>query len=240
MTPPGRAIRRGQWSARHAPGLAPDDEADLPAVQAMADRLHPHHPEAPGGLRRAAGAGPRRLPGAGGGRDGCSAMPSPIPGPGRRRRRSMRCSAPCRSGRGPGISTISRSTLRRGAAAMPRCVLRSLLAASPLPRATLVAIPGTGDYWMRQGFRDSTVAMRRPWRTTARAPGSWCARLNFPGRPLSASRYAAAGGARRLGGTRRLLAGRPHHAQHRRLALHGGVDPVPHEFCISAAFSCGP
>jgi predicted N-acetyltransferase YhbS len=33
-------------------------------------------------------------------------------------------------------------------------VLRALLAASPLAAATLVAIPGTGEYWARLGFQD--------------------------------------------------------------------------------------
>jgi len=106
-------------------------EADLPAVQAMADRLHPHHPEAPAVFAERlalAPAGCRVLAG-GGGVPGY-AVPHPWTG----------------------------------------------TAPPPLPRATLVAISGTGDYWMRQGFHDAPVG-------NAAALASYGAGARFMARP---------------------------------------------------------
>ena len=212
------------------PAWRPMTEADLPAVQAMADRLHPHHPEAPAVFAERLALAPAgcRVLAAGA---GCWAMPSPIPGPGRRRRRSMRCWAPCRTR--PGAWHVHDIALdpRRAAAGHAAAVLRALLAASPLPRATLVAIPGTGDYWARQGFRDAPVddaaALASYGAGRAVHGAARPERAARPARGASAAvrpRASAGWPDRLLGWPAAPCAASPPGSR------SGGIHPVPHDF----------
>jgi ribosomal protein S18 acetylase RimI-like enzyme len=135
------------------PTWRPMTEADLPAVQAMADRLHPHHPESPavfaerlalapaGCLVLAAGA---RLLGYAVTHPWTGTAPPPLD--------ALLGALPAQPGAWH-IHDIALDPAARGGG-HALAVLRALLTASPLRRATLVAIPGTDEYWMRQGFRD--------------------------------------------------------------------------------------
>ncbi|MCB4821095.1 GNAT family N-acetyltransferase [Roseicella aerolata] len=131
-------------------------EADLPAVVALADRLHPHHPEAPAVFaeRRAlAPLGCRVL--ALGDRLLGYAVGHPWTGEGPPLLDSLLGSLPARPGAWH-LHDIALVPAARGAG-HAAAVLRSLLAdPSPL-RTTLVAIPGSGAYWARHGFRDVPV-----------------------------------------------------------------------------------
>jgi ribosomal protein S18 acetylase RimI-like enzyme len=136
------------------PTWRPMTEADLPAVQAMADRLHPHHPESPavfaerlalapaGCLVLAAGA---RLLGYAVTHPWTGTAPPPLD--------ALLGALPEQPGAWHVHDIALDPAARGGGHAL--AVLRALLTASPLPRATLVAIPGTGNYWTRQGFRDT-------------------------------------------------------------------------------------
>jgi ribosomal protein S18 acetylase RimI-like enzyme len=138
------------------PAWHPMTAADLPAVQALADRLHPHHPEAPAVFAERLALAPAgcRVLAAGGGPLGYAithpwtgAAPPPLD--------ALLGALPDRPGAWH-IHDVALDPAARGAG-HAGAVLRALLAASPLPRATLVAISGTGTYWERQGFRDATV-----------------------------------------------------------------------------------
>jgi ribosomal protein S18 acetylase RimI-like enzyme len=136
------------------PVWRPMIEADLPAVQAMADRLHPHHPEvlavfaerlalAPAGCRVLAEG--VTLLGYAVTHPWTGTAPPPLD--------ALLGALPEQPGAWHVHDIALDPAARGGGHAL--AVLRALLTASPLPRATLVAIPGTGNYWTRQGFRDA-------------------------------------------------------------------------------------
>ncbi|SDD68641.1 GNAT family N-acetyltransferase [Belnapia rosea] len=124
----------------------PMTAADLPGVLALADRLHPHHPEAPAVFaeRLALASGGCWMLGEGEGYAVAHPWDGLAPPPldsllGRLR---------------PGpwhLHDIALLPAARGAGHAARLLAR-------WPEATLVAIPGTGAYWQAQGFRDAPCA----------------------------------------------------------------------------------
>ena len=132
----------------------PMREADLPAVQALADALHPHHPESPAVFAERLALSP----------EGCRVLAGPE-GVG-----GYAVTHPW-TGEGPPALDALLGALPTAPAAWhihdialdPRLrgqghagtVLRALLTASPWRRATLVAVSGTGPYWAAQGFADA-------------------------------------------------------------------------------------
>lgn len=139
------------------PEWRPMSEADLPMVQALADRLHPHHPESPAIFAERlalAPAGCRVL--TGGGVILGYAVTHPWTGAAPPALDKLLGALPPRPAAWH-IHDIALHPVARGAG-RAEAVLRALLAAAGLQRATLVAIPGTGDYWARQGFQDVPVA----------------------------------------------------------------------------------
>jgi ribosomal protein S18 acetylase RimI-like enzyme len=154
-----RAAALSGWSngARDMPPVWRQmTETDLPAVQALADRLHPHHPESPAVFaeRLALAAAGCRVLVAGEVLLGY-AVTHPWTGTAPPPLDALLGSLPARPGAWH-IHDIALDPVARGGG-HGVAVLRALLAASPLPRATLVAIPGTGEYWTRQGFHDAPV-----------------------------------------------------------------------------------
>ncbi|WP_431269383.1 hypothetical protein [Dankookia sp. P2] len=146
--------------------------ADLPAVQALADRLHPHHPESPAVIAERlvlAAAGCRVL--AAGEAVLGYAITHPWTGTAPPPLDSAARHAADAAGRlaHPRHRARPRGAGRGHAAA----VLRAMLGASPWPRATLVAIPGTGEYWGGRAFAMRRSPMPRPWPAMAQARGSW-------------------------------------------------------------------
>lgn len=150
-------------------------EADLPAVQALADRLHPHHPEAPAIFAERLSLAP----------DGCLvlvagpallgyAITHPWTGTAPPALDTLLGALPARPGAWH-IHDIALDPAARGGGHAV-AALRTLQAAAPLPRATLVAIPGTGNYWAGQGFRDIPA-------TDAAALASYGAGARFMARP---------------------------------------------------------
>ena len=132
----------------------PMTAADLPAVMALADRLHPHHPESPAVFAERlalAPAGCRVLQGEGAllgyavTHPWTGTAPPPLD--------SLLGALPPRPGAWH-IHDIALDPASRGAG-LAGAVLRQVLAGAVQPRATLVAIPGTGDYWARHGFADA-------------------------------------------------------------------------------------
>ncbi|MDO9708216.1 GNAT family N-acetyltransferase [Paracraurococcus lichenis] len=133
--------------------------ADLPAVQALADRIHLHHPESPAVFAERLALAPA----------GCRVLATGAALLG------YAVSHPWTGAAPPALDTllgalppapvawhihdIALAEAARGAG-HAAAVLRALLAAAPLPRATLVAIPGTGEVWARHGFRDAPCADR--------------------------------------------------------------------------------
>ncbi|MFC7477422.1 GNAT family N-acetyltransferase [Dankookia sp. GCM10030260] len=139
------------------PAWRPMTEADLPAVQALADRLHPHHPESPVVLAERLALAPagcrvlaagRPLLGYAVSHPWSGTSPPPLD--------ALLGALPARP-RAWHVHDIALDPAARGAG-HAGAVLRALLAASPLAAATLVAIPGTGPYWARLGFQDVPVA----------------------------------------------------------------------------------
>jgi ribosomal protein S18 acetylase RimI-like enzyme len=132
-------------------------EADLPAVVALADRLHPHHPESPAVFAERLALAPAgcRVLSVGGGLLGY-AISHPWTGEGPPRLDALLGALPAQPGAWH-IHDIALDPAARGAG-HAGAVLRALLAAQRLPRATLVAIPGMDAYWGRHGFRDAPVA----------------------------------------------------------------------------------
>ena len=138
------------------PVWRPMTEADLPAVQAMADRLHPHHPEAPAVFAERLALAPtgcRVL--AGGDVLLGYAVTHPWTGTAPPPLDALLGALPTQPGAWHIHDIALDPAARNGGHAA--AVLRALLAASPSPRATLVAISGTGAYWARQGFHDAPV-----------------------------------------------------------------------------------
>ncbi|TDH63930.1 GNAT family N-acetyltransferase [Dankookia rubra] len=157
------------------PAWRPMTEADLSAVQVLADRLHPDYPEspvvfaerlalAPAGCRVL--AADTRLLGYAITHPWTGTAPPPLG--------AVLGALPPRPGVWH-IHDIALDPAARGGG-HAATVLRALLAASPLPRATLVAIPGTAGYWARQGFRDAAVG-------DAAALASYGAGARFMARP---------------------------------------------------------
>ena len=129
--------------------------ADLPAVEALAASMHPHHPEAAAVFAERLSlapqgcwvlAGPAGLAG--------YALSHPWTGTTAPPLDTLLGALPARPGAWH-IHDIALLPEARGAG-HAAAILRHLLAI--LPWATLVAIPGTGAYWTRQGFADATVA----------------------------------------------------------------------------------
>ena len=129
--------------------------ADLPAVVALAERLHPHHPESPTVFAERLALAPEgcRVLAADAGLAGY-AISHPWTGQAPPRLDALLGVLPAR----PGAWHIHDIALAPGVRGMglAAAVLRGLLAGRALP-ATLVAIPGTGAIWARQGFRDAAV-----------------------------------------------------------------------------------
>lgn len=140
-----------------SPVWRPMIEADLPAVVALADLAHPHHPESPAVFaeRRALAPAGCRVLARGGGLLGY-AISHPWTGEAPPPLDTRLGGLPAR----PGAWHIHDIALRPEARGSGHAVavLRTLLAASPLPRATLVALPGTGGTWARQEFRPAPSA----------------------------------------------------------------------------------
>jgi ribosomal protein S18 acetylase RimI-like enzyme len=132
-------------------------KADLPAVQALADRLHPHHPESPAVFAERLALAPAgcRVLAAGDALLGY-AVTHPWTGTAPPPLDMLLGALPARPGAWHVHDIALDPAARR--CGLAKAVLRALLATSPLQRATLVAIPGTGEYWVRQGFRDLPVA----------------------------------------------------------------------------------
>jgi ribosomal protein S18 acetylase RimI-like enzyme len=131
-------------------------EADLPAMVALADRLHPHHPESPAVFAERRALAPQgcrvlalgdRLLGYAIGHPWTGEGPPPLD--------SLLGALPAWPGAWH-LHDIALDPAARGAG-HAAALLRSLPANPSLPRMTLVAIPGTGAYWARQGFRDAPV-----------------------------------------------------------------------------------
>lgn len=129
-------------------------EADLPAVLALAGRIHPHHPESPAIFAERLALAPAgcRVLAAAGGLLGY-AVSHPWTGEGPPALDTLLGGLPAAPGAWH-VHDIALDPAARGAG-HGGVVLRALLAQAPLPRATLVAIPGTGPYWTRLGFRDA-------------------------------------------------------------------------------------
>jgi hypothetical protein len=146
----------GNGAHEMPPVWRPMIEADLPAVQALADRLHPHHPESPMVFAERLSLAPAgcRVLAVGDALLGYT-VTHPWTGTAPPSLGSLLGAVPARPAAWH-IHDIALDPLARGGG-HAAAVLRSLLAASPLPRATLVAIPGTGEYWTRQGFLDAPV-----------------------------------------------------------------------------------
>ncbi|NOG71113.1 GNAT family N-acetyltransferase [Roseicella sp. DB1501] len=136
------------------PAWRPMAAADLPAVLALADRLHPHHPESPAVFAERlalAPAGCRVLADAVG--IGGYAVSHPWTGAGPPALDTLLGALPVQPGALHIHDVALDPRLRGGGHAV--AVLRALLAASPWPRATLVAVSGTGPYWAAQGFAEA-------------------------------------------------------------------------------------
>lgn len=123
--------------------------ADLPGVLALADRLHPHHPEsmavfaerlalAPDGCRVLASGG--ALLGYAVAHPWTGLAPPPLD--------ALLGALPARPGAWH-IHDVALLPAARGAGHV------AALLAAPLPRLTLVAVDGTGGYWARHGFADA-------------------------------------------------------------------------------------
>jgi hypothetical protein len=128
-------------------------EADLPGVVALADRLHPHHPESPAVFAERLALAPA----------GCLvlmaegrllgyAVSHPWTGEGPPPLDSLLGALPERPGAWH-LHDIALDPPVRGTG-QAAVLLQALPSGQPLTRVTLVAIPGTGAYWARQGFRD--------------------------------------------------------------------------------------
>lgn len=138
------------------PVWRPMTQADLPAVMVLADRLHPHHPEAPVVFAERlalAPAGCRVLDGAAGllgyavTHPWTGGAPPPLD--------ALLGSLPTSPGAWH-VHDIALDPVARGAG-HAATILRALLGAAPMRRATLVAIAGTGDFWARHGFEDAVA-----------------------------------------------------------------------------------
>ena len=140
-----------------SPAWRPMILADLPAVQALADRLHPHHPEAPAVFAERLALAPAgcQVLAAGAALLGY-AISHPWTGTAPPPLDALLGALPAQPGAWH-IHDVALEPAARGGGHVAT-VLRSLLAAAALPRSTLVAIPGTGGYWARQGFRDVPAA----------------------------------------------------------------------------------
>jgi ribosomal protein S18 acetylase RimI-like enzyme len=138
------------------PAWRPMTEADLPVVVALADRLHPHHPEQPAVFAERLALAPAgcRVLAAGGALLGY-AVSHPWTGAGPPPLDTLLGALPARPAAWH-VHDIALAPAARGAG-HAGAVLRALLTDSPLPRATLVALPGTGAFWARQGFRDAAA-----------------------------------------------------------------------------------
>ncbi|TCZ55106.1 GNAT family N-acetyltransferase [Roseicella aquatilis] len=140
------------------PTWRPMVAADLAPVLALADRLHPHHPESPAVFAERLALAPegcRVLAGAGGPLGYAVSHPWTLEGP--PALDTLLGALPARP-TALHIHDIALDPAARGAG-HAGAVLRALLATARLPCATLVAIPGTGDYWTRRGFREAPVAV---------------------------------------------------------------------------------
>ena len=139
------------------PAWRPMTKADLPAVAALADRLHPHHPESPAVFAERLALAPAgcRVLSAGNGLLGYT-ISHPWTGEGPPPLDALLGALPARPGAWH-IHDVALDPAGRGAG-HAAAVLRALLAAQSLPRATLVAIPGMEAYWARHGFQDAPVA----------------------------------------------------------------------------------
>lgn len=133
--------------------MTPDD---LAAVQELADRLHPHHPESPAVFAERLALAPTgcRVLAAGATLLGY-AVTHPWTGTAPPPLDALLGALPVLADAWH-IHDIALDPAARGGG-HATAVLRALLAEAPVPRATLVAIPGTGEYWARQGFRDTPV-----------------------------------------------------------------------------------
>lgn len=121
-------------------------EADLPTVLALAGALHPHHPESRAVFAERLALAPAGCWMLGEGEGYAIAHPwtglAPPP------LDSLLGALPD----GPWhLHDVALLPAARGAGHPTRLLER-------WPVATLVAIPGTGGYWMRQGFRDTPCA----------------------------------------------------------------------------------
>lgn len=131
--------------------------ADLPAVQALADRIHLHHPETPAVFAERLSLAPAgcRVLAAGAALRGY-VVSHPWTGAAPPALDTLLGALPAAPGAWH-VHDVALEETARGAG-HAAAMLRDLLAASPLPRATLVAIPGTGAVWARLGFRDAPCA----------------------------------------------------------------------------------
>ncbi|WP_243634351.1 GNAT family N-acetyltransferase [Roseicella frigidaeris] len=129
-------------------------DADLPVVQALADALHPHHPESPAVFAERlalAPAGCRVLADAAG--IGGYAVTHPWTGAGPPPLDALLGALPAAPAAWH-VHDIALHPRLRGQG-HASTVLQALLAASPWRRATLVAVSGTGPYWAARGFADA-------------------------------------------------------------------------------------